>query len=334
MWAGLICTATVVAFASGSGELTVFHHPKSLVFKGHDHVKESILKEVYSTALGFSTEQYSNWNGLFIEDPFNLAEAIVTIAVDGVSDIGTGKGHHFPLKTDEDESNIYSALKRRILQRYPESDSHLVRINLADGLEQVHKYEIFEKVKQDKPKKHVHNYLKVNVDEDRNFLSEITLLNEIANQIEQSPIVHDDNIPDIFWFKSESLHPLTDLYGENSTQVKEAKQLLNDVILTLNNAFNKKYNGKVLVSVVSSDAIHTRRARNILETDTVKNSATLVHAAKYYSKDYPVIFNIILWFGVAMVFTLLAICIATATMDPGRDSIIYRMTSTRLKKDN
>jgi len=32
--------------------------------------------------------------------------------------------------------------------------------------------------------------------------------------------------------------------------------------------------------------------------------------------------------------SLLAICYAIAAMDPGRDSIIYRMTSTRIKKDN
>ncbi|XP_046812729.1 ATPase H(+)-transporting accessory protein 2 isoform X2 [Vespa crabro] len=56
--------------------------------------------------------------------------------------------------------------------------------------------------------------------------------------------------------------------------------------------------------------------------------------AKYYTYNYPVIFNIFLWFGVVFVFSLLAICIAIADMDPGRDSIIYRMTSNRMKKDN
>lgn len=45
-------------------------------------------------------------------------------------------------------------------------------------------------------------------------------------------------------------------------------------------------------------------------------------------------FNIILWFGVVMVFSLLAISYTIGYMDPGRDSIIYRMTSTRMKKDN
>ncbi|XP_011641954.1 renin receptor isoform X1 [Pogonomyrmex barbatus] len=56
--------------------------------------------------------------------------------------------------------------------------------------------------------------------------------------------------------------------------------------------------------------------------------------AKPYTDNYPAIFNIILWFGVVFVFSLLATCIAIADMDPGRDSIIYRMTSNRMKKDN
>lgn len=59
-----------------------------------------------------------------------------------------------------------------------------------------------------------------------------------------------------------------------------------------------------------------------------------LNLAGSYSEDYPVIFNIILWFGVLIVFSTLAITYAIATMDPGRDSIIYRMTSTRIKKDN
>ncbi|XP_043518876.1 ATPase H(+)-transporting accessory protein 2 isoform X1 [Frieseomelitta varia] len=59
-----------------------------------------------------------------------------------------------------------------------------------------------------------------------------------------------------------------------------------------------------------------------------------LNLAKTYSENYPVIFNILLWFGVFYVFSLIAICIAISQMDPGRDSIIYRMTSNRMKKDN
>lgn len=79
--------------------------------------------------------------------------------------------------------------------------------------------------------------------------------------------LHSDNIPDVYWFKIQSLHALRDLYGENSTQIKEANELLNEAIAHLNNVFNKIYKGKVLFTVISSDAIHTRRTRNILTAD-------------------------------------------------------------------
>jgi renin receptor len=44
-------------------------------------------------------------------------------------------------------------------------------------------------------------------------------------------------------------------------------------------------------------------------------------------------FNIILWFSIILIFTLLAISLSIARMED-KDSIIYRMTSTRMKKDN
>lgn len=168
---------------SGNGELTILHHPSSLLFKGHDQIKESILKEVYSSALGFSTEQYSNWNGLFIEDPFNLAKAIVTISIDGTTDIGNGKGHNFPLKTNVDEFDIFSALEKRVLQRYPEGHSYMVRINGLEGLQHLNKYKIFQNIKIEKSVKDVYNYLKPNVEEDQAFLNEIKILNSIADEV-------------------------------------------------------------------------------------------------------------------------------------------------------
>ncbi|XP_071648722.1 ATPase H(+)-transporting accessory protein 2 isoform X1 [Temnothorax longispinosus] len=73
---------------------------------------------------------------------------------------------------------------------------------------------------------------------------------------------------------------------------------------------------------------------NNTDIQTIIGQPEFSGRAKTYTEDYPVIFNIMLWFGVVFVFSLLAICIAIADMDPGRDSIIYRMTSNRMKKDN
>ncbi|XP_015127673.1 renin receptor isoform X2 [Diachasma alloeum] len=79
---------------------------------------------------------------------------------------------------------------------------------------------------------------------------------------------------------------------------------------------------------------HEIHSMHSSENDYDPGKPITLRLSKRYSANYPVIFNIFLWFGVVFFFSLLAICIAIAGMDPGRDSIIYRMTSNRMKKDN
>lgn len=74
---------------------------------------------------------------MYLLNPFELPEAIVTIAVDGVTDIGMTKGHSFPMHTDEDESDIYDIVQRRIEERFPESKSIFIRADLSEGLSEV-----------------------------------------------------------------------------------------------------------------------------------------------------------------------------------------------------
>jgi len=323
-----------IACVYGSGELTVLHRPEGLLFKGHERLDESELQEVYSASMGLTIERSSSWSGLYITNPFQVAEAIVNVYVDGVSDLDGGKGHHYPLKTNGDDSATFDALRVRIEERNPSGSSKIVDINLSDGLDALQDYEFLHGIKHMKKTKGTYSYLKSNVEEDHRFLQEVNLLNAIADKIE-SGAVKKDSVPDYYRFRVLALHAVSDLHGENSTATKEAKQLLIEAINRLNEAFNKAYFGNVLVTVVTSDASHTRRIRSVPESkNTRADPPAHLNLAKTYSSNYPVIFNIILWFGVVMVFSLLAISMVIGSMDPGRDSIIYRMTSTRMKKDN
>lgn len=152
---------------------------------------------------------------------------------------------------------------------------------------QVRRHSIFVNIHKENPKHITSKVLRLDVDEDRAFLKEISLLHAIAEkvifyfdfikcpetlnftslQIEQKPIKRD-NVRDVYWFQLTSLHALSDFHGENSTETVEAKQLLNEAVLKLNAAFTKAYDGFVLVNIITSDASHTRRARNILQATT------------------------------------------------------------------
>ncbi|XP_049870787.1 ATPase H(+)-transporting accessory protein 2-like [Pectinophora gossypiella] len=313
---------------NAAGQLAILHHPDSLKFSGSDEIRESVLKEVFSASLGLSTEQYGYWDGLYVLDPFETPEAAVEVYVDGVTSLGdfAAKTRTYPLSVDEYEPDTFESVKDRIHQRFS-TDSKLVNIRLSDTYELQNYNNVFGDIKIPKVPKQTLNSLKPSVEEDYQFLSELEALKSITSAVKYN--LKPDNKIDFFNFRFSSLHALSDFHGPNSLQTKEAKKLLNEAIKELNDAFVKAYEGRVVFAVVTTDVAHTRRT--VRASGNLKeNTVTLTDD----SADYPVIFNIILWFGVVMVFTMIAVVYAIMDMDPGRDSIIYRMTSTRMKKDN
>lgn len=130
-----------------------------------------------------------------------------------------------------------------------------------------------------------------------------------------------------------SLDAVTKTHEVGSPAHTEILKVLKSSIEELVVAAEKAYKNKALVTLIatSHQSIHqrVRRAAAAATSDDKK-----YNIAPAYDDDYPVVFNIIFWFSIVMIFSLLAISLAIGNMDPGRDSIIYRMTSTRMKKDN
>lgn len=125
---------------------------------------------------------------------------------------------------------------------------------------------------------------------------------------------------------------LSEILKENehdSAAFNEALKILKNAMDELTMSAEKAYKNKALITmIVVSETVHSRVRRAVGDENKDYN------LAESYDENYPVIFNIIFWFSFIMIFSLLAISLAIGNMDPGRDSIIYRMTSTRMKKDN
>ncbi|XP_028030178.1 renin receptor [Bombyx mandarina] len=318
---------------NASGELNILHSPESLSFSGSSKTFESLLKEIFSASLGLSVEENSEWNGLLITDPFNTPEAVVEVYISGISSLGSSadfKSKKYPLVVDEYEPDTFDVLKHRINQRFTNGGNKLVNINLSDSDQLLSYSNVLGDLDIPKVKKQSLQHLKSSVEEDFQFLSELAALKAVTEKVE-SGAISADNIIDFYNLRINSLHALRDFHGPNSLQTKEAKKLLGEALEELTKAFVKAYDGSVLVTAVTTDIVHTRRAiRSVSGNVELKNSVD----EDGYSADYAAIFNIILWFGVVFTFTLIAIVYALMDMDPGRDSIIYRMTNTRMKKDN
>ena len=328
-----LCFVAALAAVKASGDFVVLHSPNSVIFNGNEEVEQSLLKEVLAAALGFTVKLRGIWSGISITDPFRLPEAVVAVAIEGVDSLDIPKGKRFPLNVNEVEETTWQALRERLEER--DNDNTLVRISLGDGLDALGQSALGE-LKPTPIDETSLRALSLGKEEDKKFLEEVQLLHAIANKAPSA--IKPDSKPDIYWLVVSSLRPILDTYGSNSTASREALSLLNNALNVIHDAFIQAYDGQVLIVAFTNDATKVHHIRSVTldrqKRDAPDTDVTIRSRSKDYTENYPIIFNILLWFGVVFVFSLFAICIAISQMDPGRDSIIYRMTSNRMKKDN
>ncbi|XP_018403727.1 PREDICTED: renin receptor isoform X3 [Cyphomyrmex costatus] len=348
----------ILAAVHANGEFLILHAPDSIQFTKNGEIEQSSLKEILSMVLGYTPgKQRDSEYNIIISNPFSLPKALVAIVFEGVEKLPYLKDNAeatYPLISDEGEETCWQAIRSRVEER--SNDNTLVRINLSDGVDALGQSALGE-LKPTKMEKL--DFLNLEIEEDRKFVEEMQLLCAIGDNA-FSAKKHDSGT-DVYWLIVSTLRSLWDRHENNSTVKEEAYKLLNRVIEHVSKGFVNTYDGKIVIASFTNDAWKARNARSVLErkrrdtpadkTKNVKSTAKgapissdindnffikpeFSGRAKVYTENYPVIFNIILWFGVVFVFSLLAICIAIANMDPGRDSIIYRMTSNRMKKDN
>lgn len=127
-----------------------------------------------------------------------------------------------------------------------------------------------------------------------------------------------------------SLNGISKMQKAESPAYTEILKVLKDSIEELAVSAENAYKNQALITLITTTQTIQKRVRRA----TVASDADKFNIAPSYDENYPVIFNIIFWFAIIMIFSLLAVSLAIGNMDPGRDSIIYRMTSTRMKKDN
>jgi len=128
-------------------------------------------------------------------------------------------------------------------------------------------------------------------------------------------------------------NPLVRNYWSSSFCLVPAGILL---ILMLNTINIVKADSALNFEGPPSSVVLSRFARDVSNKTTTGNEdISGLNLGEDYDEDYPIIFNILLWLGVSLFIATLAIATAIASMDPGRDSLIYRVTSAqRFKKDN
>ncbi|XP_026054647.1 renin receptor-like [Carassius auratus] len=97
-----------------------------------------------------------------------------------------------------------------------------------------------------------------------------------------------------------------------------------------------------VVTVKTFEAPLTKKSRSILQIGTRRknrfktpssNQGSLYNLAYKYDYDYAVVFNIVLWLMIVLALAVIVISYNLWNMDPGYDSIIYRMTNQKIRLD-
>jgi len=81
------------------------------------------------------------------------------------------------------------------------------------------------------------------------------------------------------------------------------------------------------MTLTTKESARVRRARQV---EATSNNVTI---ATMYSDEYPTMFNIFFWVSLVFAIIVISIVYVFLTLDPGADTIIYRMTAPRLKVD-
>lgn len=140
-------------------------------------------------------------------------------------------------------------------------------------------------------------------------------LQEVFETIKQNQYIKDlsDNIPE--------LHVTEDL--ENQARSKLCEEVQGSVSAIAD----------VLKFKCDTPDVHHVYRRSVAAAEKKKTDANDYNLASTYDDNFPVIFNIWFWLLVILFLAVYAISLSLWNMDPGRDSIIYRLTQKRTKSD-
>lgn len=351
----LVLLISLIYYSGAVEEVVINYAPGSIRFVSSEPIRSSYLGDILSSMLGYTIRSNVDWNSMVEVSPWKRPEALAVIEIWGFdSNVDMPlSGNKFMLENLGDMDNQYDLTAHRTNERYFGKGPVMLHMHLSDELHdsKIAQPVLLKSVPAD-PKKRLQlalddpdlgqlvkdSIFNMTLPSDVKLLTEIATMNEFLKAISAHKSEIHDGTPDIYWFKITGLEPIVSYYTQDSIQFTEAKRLLDHIIKKVESTMRNIYDDNVVIAVIKTSRTTfplSRKGRSLLEASTTaapqpKNPYNL---APEYDSMFPVIFAILLFVGIMLVVSLMGVSMALANMDPGKDSIIYRMTSQRMKKD-
>ncbi|XP_068615008.1 renin receptor-like [Brachionichthys hirsutus] len=330
--------------------LTVLQAPEFVSFqKGDWPISGEKIPDLVALTMGFSVQEDLSWPGLRAGPLFQRPRANVLVVVRGVEELDLPQSvasypleNPVPFTLDSVAETVHSLFAEDtpvVLQLAP-SEERLYMLGKANAVFEdlpVTLQQIRARLSQDGSvlTSLPLNSLSRNAEADLLFLSEVQVLHDITSLLQRHKHLAKDHSPDVYSLELSGLEELRRIYGPESPQYRDATAILASVLQKLGEDMYGLYGNSAVVEVVTVKTFEvplTRKSRSILETKRTGSSG-LYNLAYKYNFQYAVIFNIVLWLMLILALAVIVISYNLWNMDPGYDSIIYRMTNQKIRMD-
>ncbi|XP_021088887.1 renin receptor isoform X2 [Mesocricetus auratus] len=286
-------------------EFSILRSPGSVVFRnGNWPIPGDRIPDVAALSMGFSVKEDLSWPGLAVGNLFHRPRATIMVMVKGVDRLAlpTGSVISYPLENavpfslDSVANSIHSLFSEEtpvVLQLAPSEEADLL------------------------------------------FLSELQVLRDISSLLSRHKHLAKDHSPDLYSLELAGLDELGKRYGEDSDQFRDASRILVDALQKFADDMYSLYGGNAVVELVTIKSFDTslmRKSRTILEARQ-ETSQSPYNLAYKYNFEYSVVFNLVLWIMIGLTLAVIITSYNIWNMDPGYDSIIYRMTNQKIRMD-
>ena len=333
-------------------EFSILRSPEYVVFRnGNWPIPGERIPDVAAVAMGFSVKDDLSWPGLAVGNLFRRPQATIMVTVKGMDKLTLppGSAISYPLENEVRFSldsvansicSLFSEETPIVLQLAPSEErvymmgkANSVFEDLSVTLAQLHN-RLFQEnsVLNSLPL----NSLSGNNEVDLLFFSELQVLCDISGLLSQHKHLAKDHSPDLYALELAGLDGIGKHYGEGSEQFRDASKVLLDVLRKFADDMYDLYDGNAVVELVtvrSFDTSFVRKTRTILEAKQEESLPSPYKLSYKYNFEYPVLFNMILWIMIALALAVSIISYNIWNMDPGYDSIIYRMTKQKIQMD-
>lgn len=315
MLRNILILLSFISAVRAIGELTFALIPRTISLSGTSQLDSLYVGDLILASLGYAVSFDSSWPGMKIENPLELGKtSIMVLYVNGIFNIPGiyEKSKTFPLM----ESDIEKSLDYLITQ-LPNGTVH--DFNFCNHNEGVAAYQAyFRNLTMDAAFLPLENN---NLDEyfhQKRFLEEISYIDSISQHLAE--LMKPSHVLII------RLSVLSVMNASRYTTLNEPRRRIESMIGKLRLAASNLHPS--VLFMIATNKENTRPAIRSLR------SGYMYYPFEDIGQDsnLPVIIQISVWLTLALTLTTVTASYYLATIDPGNDSIIYRMSPIDVTK--